>query len=366
MAESETPGVITVMALRFAEKIWALDLSPLSYEAWFSGRWWGTQLHEKPVRPRRDGCGAESYGPSFCCFHSSPFAACLRWPSRFTATIRAQRPNGTQRLCGFGRRCGSGRQALVKKRSSSSESASRFSDLWGGRVGPIGGSSWPGFGVVFCIRPHMALVVALSAAAATWFSNWRGFSPRRMVEVAVAVVITVIAFQGMMAQFGLGEADLEGIQEFAEIRSSQSLKGGSNIGGTGLTGAGVPMAVINVWFRPFLWEAHNPMAAVAALEMVLFWYLVWRNRRGLKPVLKNWRRSRLIAFAIPFLVLFTFMIGLVMGNMGLLARQRTPIFPFAFMVIAAGTVVVPVRRRRTALHWVARPPAASPPTAARR
>ena len=125
------------------------------------------------------------------------------------------------------------------------------------------------------------------------------------------------------------------------------------------------MAVINVWFRPFLWEAHNPMAAVAALEMVLFWYLVWRHRRGVKPVLKNWRKSRLIAFAIPFLVLFTFMIGLVMGNMGLLARQRTPIFPFAFMIVAAGTAVVPIRRR-VARHRVARPPAVSPQGATRR
>ncbi len=176
----------------------------------------------------------------------------------------------------------------------------------------------------------------------------------------MAVVIAVVAFQAMLAQFGLGDADLEGMQEFAEFRASQSLKGGSNIGGTGLTGAGIPMAVINVWFRPFLWEAHNPMAAVAAMEMVLFWYLVWRNRRGLKPVLKNWRRSRLIAFAIPFLVLFTFMIGLVMGNMGLLARQRTPIFPFAFMVIAAGTAAVPVRRR-VARHWAARSPAGVAP-----
>ena len=107
------------------------------------------------------------------------------------------------------------------------------------------------------------------------------------------------------------------------------------------------------------------MAAVAALEMVLFWYLVWRNRRGLKPVLRYWRRSRLIGFAIPFLILFTFMIGLVMGNMGLLARQRTPIFPFAFMVIAAGTAVVPVRRR-VARYWEARSPAMPPQVASRR
>ena len=204
--------------------------------------------------------------------------------------------------------------------------------------------------LVFCIRPHVALVVAGSIAVAGWLGTWRRITLRRLLEIGAAAVVAAVAFQGMLAQFGFGAADLEGMREFAEFNAQQTLQGGSNIGASPLTGAGLPLAFVNVWLRPFLWEAHNVMAALSALEIAIFWVIVWRYRKVAKASIRQWRTSRLLLFAVPFIVAYTLMIGMTFGNMGILARQRTPLFVFAFMPLAGVAATAPVRRRLR-LRW---------------
>jgi hypothetical protein len=62
---------------------------------------------------------------------------------------------------------------------------------------------------------------------------------------------------------------------------------------------------------------------------------VWNRRASLKVSLKQWRHNRLLRFAVPFAVGYTLMIGLTFGNLGIIARQRTPIIPFVFMILLA-------------------------------
>lgn len=189
--------------------------------------------------------------------------------------------------------------------------------------------------LAFFLRPHVAAVLALSAMAAHWIAGWERFTPRRFVEAVLAVVLMIVAIAGMRAQFGLADADLEGMVEFVQYRSEQTLEGGSNIGAVPLGPQGVPLAFINVWMRPFPWEAHNMTAAIAAVELVVLWYLVWRRRRGVLFTVRNWRHNRLLRFAAPLLLVYTLMIGLTFGNLGIIARQRAPVFPFVIVLLAA-------------------------------
>jgi hypothetical protein len=221
-----------------------------------------------------------------------------------------------------------------------------------GYAGPRPGVRWPiylaGLGLTFCVRPHVALVVALATLVAHWLGSWERFSIRRVLEASLAAAVAVFAFSGMRAQFGLEDAGFEGMREFVEFRANQTLQGGSSVGDVPLGSGGVPMAFVNVWMRPFPWEAHNLTAAFAALEMMLFWYLVWQRRQGVGFALRHWRRHRLLRFALPFLFLYTLMIGIAFGNLGLIARQRTPIFPFLLMLLAAAPDAVTAARRRVA------------------
>jgi hypothetical protein len=198
---------------------------------------------------------------------------------------------------------------------------------------------WPvylaGVGLAFCIRPHVALALVLATGAAYWFGAWKGSGFRRIVEALVLVVVASMAFNAMTTQFGLAQADLEGLNEFVTFRAGQTLQGGSNIGSTPITGAGIPMAFVNVWMRPFPWDVHNLTSLIAAIEIMVFLWLVWTRRNSLKVALKHWRCNRLLRFAVPFAVGYTLMIGLTFGNLGIIARQRTPIIPFVFMILLA-------------------------------
>lgn len=202
---------------------------------------------------------------------------------------------------------------------------------------------WPiylaGLGVTFLVRPHVAAVIAFATVAGHWLGAWQRFNARRLIEAVVAMALLAVAFNATKEQFGLADADLEGIREFMSYHAGQTMSGGSQLEAAPITGAGLPMAFINVWLRPFPWDVHNATAAVAALEILVLWFLVWRRRQGFRLALRYWRHHRLLQFAVPFLAIYTLMIGLTFANLGIIARQRTPMFPFFFMIVAAVPVL---------------------------
>jgi hypothetical protein len=210
-----------------------------------------------------------------------------------------------------------------------------------------------GFGLTFAIRPHVAAVLALSVLAAYWLGSWTRFTLRRFTESLVALAIAIAALQGMAHQFGLDLTDAEGVQEFVEFRSGQTERGGSNIGPAPSGLAGISMAFVNIWMRPFPWDVHNATALVAAAEVLFFWGLVWYRRGAVLLALKHWRQHRLLRFAVPLLLAYTLMIGLTFSNLGIIARQRTPVSPFMLMLVLAAPATENVAAQRRAQGQVA-------------
>jgi hypothetical protein len=212
-----------------------------------------------------------------------------------------------------------------------------------GYVGVRGAPSWAGLvgglALAGAIRPHVAAVLALSVAIAeTMRRSNRQVRGRNVLNLFLTAVLAAIAVRFGLSRLGLGDADLEGIQENFEFRATHTERGGSNIGHTGGVLA-IPMAVINVLFRPFPWEARGAMILSSA-EVVLFWALVYRNRKAFLPVLKQWRTNRFFVVAAPFALGMTLMYGLAFANLGIIARQRIVILPFLVALIA-----IPARRQ---------------------
>ncbi len=189
--------------------------------------------------------------------------------------------------------------------------------------------------LAFCVRPHVAAVETMAVGAAYWLGSWDKVTPRRMAESVAALLIAVVAFSGMTRAFGLEEADFESLQEFVTVRSTATMRGGSSIGNSPATGAKLPMAFVNIWLRPFPWDVHSMTSAFAAVEVVLLWYLIYKRRESLSRTVRWWRKDRLLRFAFPLLVGYTLMIGMTFANLGIIARQRTPLFPFLFLLLAA-------------------------------
>ena len=221
-----------------------------------------------------------------------------------------------------------------------------------GYVGRRGQPQWTllGFGLAlaFIIRPHVAAVLALALLAGYWLGTWDRATGRRLLEAAVAAVVAVAALYGMQAQFGLLDADLEGVREFVDEAQAQTLQGGSSIGTMPGGVLGLAFAFVNLWMRPFPWEAHNLTSLVSSLEIVALWVLVVLYRRHVFWAVRRWWTHPLLRFAVPLWLGYTLMIGLTFGNLGLIARQRAPLFLFLFMIVLAAPAVRAKAVRRPA------------------
>jgi len=322
--------------LSIARDIWAFQVSPLSLQFWVSnGHWWGTDF-----LIRLSAVAVAIVGPSLraeaVLFSLAAFVGLYL----IALALRDSQPRPDSHV-----RCAAwlwlwpslwfwpssvGKEAVLML---------AVGLVAYGYTGRGKGIRWffflAGLGLAFCIRPHVTAVLAMSAVAAHWMSTWQSFNFRRLLEVVLAIGLAFVALAGMREQFGLADADLEGVKEFVEYRAEQTLSGGSQIGTVPLAPQGVPLAFINVWMRPFPWEVHNMTSAFASVELVFFWTMVWRRRRAVVLAMKSWRRHRLLGFGLPLLIAYTLMIGLAFGNLGIIARQRVLVFPFMLLFLAA-------------------------------
>jgi hypothetical protein len=194
-----------------------------------------------------------------------------------------------------------------------------------------------GLSLTLLVRPHLAAIFAVSLAASYWFAIGRRWTGWTLMQATLSALLALVVFTQALTQLGLGEADLEGVEEFVQYRSALTAVGGSSIETASSQGLlAVPMAFVNILMRPFPWEAHNLFALISALEITFFWILVWRQRRPVWFALRHWRSSPLLRFALPAIILYVLMLGLTFGNLGIISRQRTLLFPFLFLVLEAG------------------------------
>ncbi len=96
----------------------------------------------------------------------------------------------------------------------------------------------------------------------------------------------------------------------------------------------VSPAAINVsLFRPYLWEARNPLMFVSSLEsafLLLFsLYVLFKNFRHLFSALGNYN----VLFCLVFSITFAFAIGISTFNFGTLTRYRIPLLPFYLLAL---------------------------------
>ena len=93
-------------------------------------------------------------------------------------------------------------------------------------------------------------------------------------------------------------------------------------------------AAINVsLFRPYLWEARNPLMFVSSLEsaflLLCTLYVLIKNFRHLFSALGNYN----VLFCLIFSITFAFAVGISTFNFGTLTRYRIPLLPFYLLAL---------------------------------
>jgi hypothetical protein len=194
--------------------------------------------------------------------------------------------------------------------------------------------------LITLVRPHMAVLLALAAAVAILArrSSERAQTMGPVLKVAgVAAMAGLLVIFAIQAQqfFEVDELNKEGVTSvLAETRQS-STQGGSTFrapGGT-LSVALLPLSVVTVLFRPFLFEARSGQIVVAAIETLLLLALTCFRYRNIIEAVKRIRDVPFVAFVVSYTLAFCVAFSSI-GNFGILARQRTQLLP-AFCVLLA-------------------------------
>lgn len=192
------------------------------------------------------------------------------------------------------------------------------------------------------VRPHMAalLLVAMVAAAA-WPSRTSTSRLRQVAIVVVALTLLTFAMSAVADFFGAESGEVNDILDFAQERTDEGVSSFEPLRVTGplnfLPGA------VSVMFRPFPFETDNLMQLLGAIESTLFFGLLIASFTRLRRVPELFLRNGYIRYAVFYTVGFVIAFS-VISNFGILARQRSQLWP-VFLVLLA----IEPRRRADAV-----------------
>lgn len=91
-----------------------------------------------------------------------------------------------------------------------------------------------------------------------------------------------------------------------------------------------PQAIVTALFRPFLWEARNPVMLLSALEAGFFLIFTLRifKRTGVGATLSLIRQTPILLMCFIFSLIFAASVAITSSNFGTLVRYKIPLIPF--------------------------------------
>lgn len=194
-----------------------------------------------------------------------------------------------------------------------------------------------GLAGAFIVRPHVGAIVATGLVAVALLRPVRAgiFSPFiRLATLAGCIALAVAVVRTSASFVNLEDLSVEGVTSFIEERGESSEQGGLQFtGGFPRNPQAAALAVVTVFFRPFPWEAGNPLILASSLEGITLLGIMLYRWRSLMGALGAARRNIYLAFSAVFMVLFIFFFS-SLSNFGILIRQRAQLLPFVFALVA--------------------------------
>ncbi len=196
------------------------------------------------------------------------------------------------------------------------------------------------FGVwlAFMIRPHIGLTLVIGIGLALVFARGRGDSASvtaGKLMAALALIVVGGVLMGRTASFlGVDSLNSSGIESALNSTTDSTSQGGSEFSPVKADNpVRFPAAIGTVLLRPFPNEAHNVESFGTSLEGFVLLLLIASSWRRLKKLPRALLNEPYVMYAMAATLMFCFIFSYV-ANFGLLARQRTQIFPFLFVLVS--------------------------------
>ncbi len=220
--------------------------------------------------------------------------------------------------------------------------------LWLGKRSPLVfivgiGAVW----ILSMVKAYILLAWAISLGV--WFVWWsmlkQGNGVEALLKKPLYLVLGAVATVGIIVAVGELAPRYSATSVLEEAAYVQEMgtrvSGGSNIGGAGDLGSSagriqaIPVALMTALFRPFIFEVHNAVALVNALETtgVLILFVLVLARRGIVQTARTILKTPALMFCVTFTVIFAIGVGVSTTNLGTMSRYRIPMLPFYFATL---------------------------------
>jgi hypothetical protein len=194
------------------------------------------------------------------------------------------------------------------------------------------------FGVLgtFCIRPHISAIVTAAFVLAFLF---QGIGKKQAISIVIirlvlAVALIWLVLPRVTSFIGLEELSPQSLLERFEKQQEFTSRGGSSFQVMDVNNPlTYPLVFFTLLFRPFPWEAHNLYALIQSMESILVMGIVIWRIKSLWRALLALKSNTYVWFLLFYTIAFTMTFSII-GNFGILARERCMLLPFFFMFIA--------------------------------
>ncbi len=194
------------------------------------------------------------------------------------------------------------------------------------------------------VRPHVGVILMVSLLPAYLFRR----PPAGGSILGPVAKIGGILLLGVILAVVVGEAselfgvkdhfDAEAVSALRQRANAQTSVAGSSFGNgtTDFSPSAFPGALMSVLFRPFPWEAGNPLAFIASLEGTFLLGMMVVCRGRIVGALRSVLHTPFVVLCLVYSVLFVYGFS-SFANFGVLTRQRVQVFPFALVLLALPT-----------------------------
>ncbi len=215
------------------------------------------------------------------------------------------------------------------------------------------------------VRPHVSLLLAIAFAVALLVGR-RADRPGSFTPAAIGKIAGLVVVLALGGYLATRTADLLNAQDIntnvtsaLDTNAARTGQGGSNFTASNPQNpVGYAEAAVTILFRPFPFEAHGIESLGTSLEALGLLVLAIVGWRRLLSIPKRIRPEPYVAMALAFVLMFIFAFGTI-ANFGILARERSQMMPYMFVLLSLTAVAASTRESRRA-------PAPSRPTVRRR
>jgi hypothetical protein len=189
------------------------------------------------------------------------------------------------------------------------------------------------------VRPHVTAALFAAIAVAVLVRRPNRPATELTPLAWVAALITVLAAGFLMVNQAASFLNIEDVSVSSVDAAIQGTTERTNEADSTFEAVGVnspldlPLAAVSVLFRPFIFEAHNVAALIAAVEGTALLGLLALSLPRLRGVHKRLLRQPYLAFCTTYALMFIYAFS-NFSNFGILTRERVMVLPFALVFLA--------------------------------